>query len=146
MSGRSILVAPVMREDSRRTFYLPEGIWYDFFSKEPADGRQWLTRDCALDRIPIWLRGGSVIPLGPVVQSTSELTDETPLELLVLLDKDKRAAGEFHVNRQTTYSITAHGSGEQVHVSIGKGLPLAKVRVFGQAGEFAGEDIILKLA
>lgn len=146
MSGRSILVAPVMREDNRRTFYLPEGVWYDFFSKEPVDGRQWISRDCPLDRIPIWLRGGSVIPFGPVVQSTSELTDETPLELLVLLDKDERASGEFHVNRETAYSIAAHSSGEQVHVTIDKGLPLARVRVFGQTGEFAGDDVIVKLA
>jgi alpha-glucosidase (family GH31 glycosyl hydrolase) len=146
MSGRSILVAPVMREDTRRTFYLPEGVWYDFFSKEPVDGRQWLSRDCPLHRIPAWLRGGSVIPFGPIVQSTRELTDATPLEFVVFLDRDEKAAGEFHLNRETAYFITAHGSGGQVHVTAGKGLPLAKVRVFGQSGEFADEDVILTLA
>ncbi|MDZ7783552.1 MAG: glycoside hydrolase family 31 protein [Halioglobus sp.] len=146
MSGRSILVAPVMREDTRRTFYLPEGVWYDFFSKELLDGRQWITRDCPLNRIPVWLKGGSVIPFGPVVQSTSELTDDTPLEFVVLLDSDNKAAGEFNMSRQASYLITAESDGERVLVTIGEDLPLAKVRVFGQTGEFASDDVVLKPA
>jgi alpha-D-xyloside xylohydrolase len=144
MCGTSILVAPVMREDSQRTFYLPEGLWYDFFSKESSDGRQWITQDCALNRIPIWLKGGSVIPFGPVVQSTSELTDETPLELVILLDQQKKASGLFHVNKKSASIITAECKDGQVLVTIGKGLSLEMIRVFGQTGEISGENIILK--
>jgi alpha-D-xyloside xylohydrolase len=145
MSGRSILVAPVMREDSRRTFYLPEGVWYDFFNKEASNGRQWITQDCPLNRIPIWLKGGSVIPLGPVVQSTDELSDETPLEFLVLLDQSNQAGGNFHLNRKRSYTIKAQSNGSQVIVTLGKDLPVENVRIFGHSGEFAGEDIVLEV-
>lgn len=144
MSGGSILVAPVMRAEYTRTFYLPEGIWYDLFSKAPMQGRQWVTQDCPLDRIPVWLKGGSIVPFGPVVQSTSELTDETPLEFVVLLDKDNKASGEFHLNRKSSFIIRAENDGEQVVVSLGEGLSVEKVRVFGQTGEIASEDVILK--
>src|SRR5690606_868157 len=64
MSGRSILVAPIMqemgemRENSPRTFYLPEGIWYNFFSRQALVGRQWITQDYSLNSIPVFLRGG----------------------------------------------------------------------------------------
>jgi len=144
MCGRSILVAPVMREDSRRTHYLPEGVWYDFFTREAVDGRRWMTTDCPLDRIPIWLRGGSIIPFGPVVQSTSELADDTPLEYLVFLDRDGSAAGLFHLNRHVSATLTAQSRDGQVEVSIGKDLPLERVRVFGPTGELAGEDITVR--
>lgn len=144
MSGRSILVAPVMREDGNRSVYLPEGVWYDFFSKESKEGRQWITQDCPIDRIPIWLKGGSVIPFGPVVQSTSELTDETPLELVILLDQDKRASGVFNLNKQSSISITVESKNGQVLVAVGNGLSVENIRVFAQAGEIAREDILLE--
>jgi alpha-D-xyloside xylohydrolase len=144
MSGRSILVAPVMREETRRTFYLPEGVWYDFFNKEASNGRQWITQDCPLNRIPVWLKGGSIIPFGPVVQSTNELSEETPLEWIVLLDQGNQAAGHFHLNRKQSSTITAQGDGSQVIVTLGKDLPVENVRVFGQAGEIAREDIKLE--
>jgi alpha-glucosidase (family GH31 glycosyl hydrolase) len=146
--GRGILVAPIMqemgemREEASRTCYLPEGVWYDFFSKEPVQGKQWITRDCPLERIPVWLKGGSVIPLGPTVQSTNELTDETPLEFVVLLDQDNSASGEFHLNRKSCSILTAKSHDGKVVVTLGKGLPVKKMRVFGQAGEIAEQDII----
>jgi alpha-D-xyloside xylohydrolase len=144
MSGRSILVAPVMREDGNRSVYLPEGVWYDFFSKESKEGRQWTTQDCPIDRIPIWLKGGSVIPFGPVVQSTSELTDETPVELVILLDQDKCASGVFNLNKQSAISITVESKNGQVLVAVGNGLSVENIRVFAQAGEIAREDILLE--
>lgn len=144
MCGRSILVAPVMREDASRTHYLPEGLWYDFFSKESLVGQRWITQDCPLERIPIWLKGGSIIPFGPVVQSTSELTNETPLEFVVLLDQNKNAAGKFQTSRDSSSTVTAENQWGKVLISVGDGLPLKNVRVFGPTGEIAQEDIVLK--
>ncbi|MCB1615133.1 MAG: glycoside hydrolase family 31 protein [Pseudomonadales bacterium] len=150
MSGRSILVAPIMqemgemRDVNSRTFYLPEGIWYDFFSKECKAGRQWITQDYPIDKIPIWFKGGSVVPFGPVVQSTSELGDETPLDLVVLLDQHDKAAGQFHLNKNSVFQLTAESRDGQVSVSITKGLPVSEVRVFGPAGEIERENIVLQ--
>lgn len=143
MCGRSILVAPIMREDSRRTCYLPEGVWYDFFSKRSQDGGRWITEDCPLEKIPVWLKGGSVIPFGPVVQSTSELSDETPLELIVLLDLEGSAGGLFHINRKSSCPIRAERRFEEVVVTIGRSFPLEKVRVYGPEGEVAMEHIVV---
>ncbi len=143
MCGRSILVAPIMREDSRRTCYLPEGVWYDFFSKRSQDGGRWITADCPLEKIPVWLKGGSVIPFGPVVQSTSELSDETPLELIVLLDLEGNAGGLFHINRKSSCPIRAERRLEGVVVTIGRNFPLEKVRVYGPEGEVAMEHIVV---
>jgi alpha-D-xyloside xylohydrolase len=150
MCGTNILVAPIMqvmgeqREETKRTHYLPEGLWYDLFSKEFLLGKQWVTRDYPLDRIPVWLKGGSVIPLGPLVQSTNELTDATPLEFILLLDENQKAKGVFHLSKNKSFVIKAESREGQVIVTFEKDLPLAKVRVFGTSGEIAGGNVLLK--
>ncbi len=63
--GESILVAPIVDETNRRKVYLPQGIWYDYWTDEPyynyTDGR-WITVDAPLDRLPLFVRGGAIIP------------------------------------------------------------------------------------
>jgi len=144
LCGHAILVAPVMRQDPKRTFYLPDGLWYNFFDKEPVPGNQWITRDCPLDRIPIWLKGGCIIPLGPVVQSTADLTDQTPLEFVVLLDQDMKSSGLFHLNRHSSCEMSVTCADGKARVTVSKDLPVANIRVFGPDGEVAKNQIIVE--
>ncbi len=80
--GRALLVAPILDATDRRAVWLPAGTWVDFWTGERVAGGRWLEVQAGLDRIPVWARGGSVVPLGPVVQHTGEATD-APLELHV---------------------------------------------------------------
>jgi alpha-glucosidase len=50
--------------------YLPGGPWYDFWSGEKLSGE--VTADAPLERMPLYVRAGSVLPLGPVLQHTGE--------------------------------------------------------------------------
>ncbi len=141
MCGSNILVAPIMRKSSERTFYLPEGLWYEFFSKECVGGKQWMTREYDLEKIPIWLKAGSIIPFGPVIQNTTELTDQTPLNLILLLDHNGKAGYQFYQNQDSVVDIKAWSQGEQVMVTIDGDMQLAKVHVFGSIGEIDSESI-----
>jgi len=141
MCGRNILVAPIMRESSERTFYLPEGLWYEFFSKERFEGNRWITRDYRLEQMPVFLRAGSIIPFGPEVQSTAALTEETRLEWIVLLDEQGKASCQFHQNRESTIVTRASSEEEQVLVTMNKVIPLKQIRVFGPKGEIDGHQI-----
>ena len=63
MLGRSLLVAPVTEISSGRVeVYLPEGEWYGFFDGERYEPGTHIF-ECELDEIPVFVRGGSVIPL-----------------------------------------------------------------------------------
>lgn len=73
MFGPDILVVPVLREDGRVTLHLPAGSWHDLWTGEVIDGPRTLTRIVPLDRIPLFLRAGAVLPLGPSVRHTGEL-------------------------------------------------------------------------
>jgi len=62
--GEALLIAPVAWEGrTEQAVYLPEGLWYDFWTGERFEGRQVVTVATPKDRIPVFARGGSVIGL-----------------------------------------------------------------------------------
>ena len=62
--GTDLLVAPVTAAGATsRQVYLPRGDWYDWHSKEHVGGRQFVMAPTPMDRIPIYARGGAVIPM-----------------------------------------------------------------------------------
>jgi alpha-D-xyloside xylohydrolase len=73
MLGDALLVAPVFSPDDRRRAYLPAGTWTDWWTGDPTDGPRWLDLDVPLDRVPIWIREGHAVPLGPVQQHVGEV-------------------------------------------------------------------------
>ena len=81
--GRSLLVAPVTAYKARsRRVYLPgkgQG-WYDFYSGKHYDGGQEITVDAPVDRIPLFVKAGAIVPMGPDEQYTGEKPD-APLTL-----------------------------------------------------------------
>ena len=73
MCGDAFLVAPVFEESAdRRSVYLPAGSWYDFWTDQHFHGPAWIDVDAPLERLPLFVRGGSVVPMGPVMQYVGE--------------------------------------------------------------------------
>jgi len=64
--GSDLLIAPVVGPGvTARQVYLPAGDWYDWHTGELIGGSRFLTVATPLDRIPIYARGGAVIPMWP---------------------------------------------------------------------------------
>ena len=64
MLGPSLLVAPVVQQGAdKRMVYLPQGEWYDYWTKEKLTGPRWLIREAPLDTCPLYVRAGSVLPM-----------------------------------------------------------------------------------
>lgn len=78
--GADMLVAPVVRPDDRVTVYLPEGHWVDYWTKQVTPGGRWLDVDAPLDILPLWIRAGAIIPMGPA----QSYIGEKPLDPLTL--------------------------------------------------------------
>src|SRR5436305_15151291 len=66
--GRAFLVAPVLEAGAmRRKVYLPgRGAWFDFWTGARAAGGQTVDADAPSDRMPVFVRAGSIVPRGPV--------------------------------------------------------------------------------
>ncbi|MGN6376230.1 MAG: TIM-barrel domain-containing protein [Sphingomonas sp.] len=83
--GHSLLVAPVTEYRARsRRVYLPGsgGSWYDFYSGKRYTAGQEVTVDAPVDRMPLFVKAGSIIPTGPDEQYTGQRPD-APLTLNV---------------------------------------------------------------
>jgi alpha-D-xyloside xylohydrolase len=88
--GDSLLVNPVTEPlATSRNVVLPVGDnWVDFWTGQTYRGGQTIVADAPLNRIPILVKEGSIVPMGPVVQSAAE--QQEPLEIRVYRGKDAR--------------------------------------------------------
>ena len=81
--GKNILIAPVVEKGATvRRVYLPRGAWYDFWTHERVEGGREISRPVDLETMPLYVREGSILPLGPVKQFTGEIVDE-PLSVSI---------------------------------------------------------------
>jgi alpha-glucosidase (family GH31 glycosyl hydrolase) len=81
--GRDMLVAPVCEKGAiSRRVYLPHGDWHDFWTGERSEGGREISRDVDLETLPLFVRAGAILPLGPVKQHTGEKVDG-PLSVTV---------------------------------------------------------------
>lgn len=71
--GDSFLVVPVMEPGlDSMSFYLPEGGWYDYWTNEFIYGDQFMTVPLTMDKIPLYVKAGSIIPTIDPITSTDE--------------------------------------------------------------------------
>jgi len=73
MFGDALLIAPVLEKGaSKRKLYLPNGVWYDFFKpSKKYNGGEWIEVDVNAESIPVFVKGGSVIPMRPAFENTA---------------------------------------------------------------------------
>jgi len=91
MFGPAFLVAPVTEQGQvEKDVYLPAGSdWYDFWTKEKLAGGRWVKVAAPIDRMPVFVKAGSVVPIGADIQSTA--MKQAIAEIQVYPGKD----GEF---------------------------------------------------
>jgi len=85
MFGPALLVSPVLAPEVKLwQVYLPQSLggWFDFWTGEKFDGGRTLSADSPLERIPLHVRAGSILPLGPTLQFSDEKPAE-PIELRI---------------------------------------------------------------
>lgn len=75
--GPSLLVAPVESTKELTKVYFPEGDWYDFFTGQKYEGNSEVAVECPLEKLPVFAKAGSIIPMQSLVQSTSEKPSDT---------------------------------------------------------------------
>jgi alpha-glucosidase len=100
MLGDRLLAAPVLAKNGERKIYLPAGNWFDGNTGKAVAGAQTLDlTPVPLDVIPFYVRAGTILPLGPVIQSTAEAED--PLEVRIYPGAD--AAFSLYEDDGDTY-------------------------------------------
>ena len=87
MFGPALLVNPVSAMGATsRALYLPAGTWYDFWSGSTTAGGKTVTASAPLSQLPLYVRAGSILPMGPMIQYAMQSAD--PIEIRVYPGKD----------------------------------------------------------
>lgn len=85
--GKGLLAAPLLTEGGKRSIYLPKDTWYDYYSGQVIEGPKTISVSKALDEIPVYVRAGTILPVGPVIQYSEE-TPAAPLEIHIYPGKN----------------------------------------------------------
>jgi alpha-D-xyloside xylohydrolase len=87
MFGPALLVNPVTTAGATsRQVYLPAGTWYDFWTGSAVNGGSSQTVGAPLSTIPVFVRAGSIVPMGPNIQYATQSID--PLEVRIYKGAD----------------------------------------------------------
>ena len=136
--GDALLVAPVLAPgQTARHVYLPQGTWVDWYTGERHAGGQFITAAAPLDRIPLFARGGRIIPAYATAPSST--MDHYPelLELhFIVPDEDGEFFSQLHEDdgitsgfqsgafRRTTFCLTRQKDRVRVSARVaGHGFP-----------------------
>jgi alpha-D-xyloside xylohydrolase len=134
MFGPSILVNPVTQEGatSRPVYLPPSAGWFDFWTgvKSPADS--YIAAPAPLNRIPLYVKAGSILPLGPEVEYAGE-ESTSPLVLRIYRGAD--AAFDLYDDAGDTYD---YEKGEHSIIPIRWNDAAATLTIGNREGHYPG--------
>lgn len=92
MVGDGLLAAPILAPaQTARRVYLPRGAWYDFWSGRRIEGGQTIVVDAPLEKVPLFVRGGTILPFAPPMDYVGQKPWDS-LHCLVYPDDSGRAS------------------------------------------------------
>jgi len=108
--GPAILVSPVTTQGATsRRVYLPKATWYDFWTGAKVEGGKYIDAEAPLEKLPLFVRAGSIIPMGPTMEWSTEKPAD-PIEVRVYPGAD----GDFTLyedeNDNYNYSKGQHAT------------------------------------
>jgi alpha-D-xyloside xylohydrolase len=132
MYGPAILVSPVTAAGATsRSVYLPAGTWYDFWTGAPQTGGAQVTADAPLSKIPLYIKGGSIVPMGPKIQYATQSVD--PLEIRIYKGAD--ASFTLYEDEGDTYS---YETGEHAEITFTWKDATQQLTIGARSGSFTG--------
>ena len=134
MFGPAVLVSPVTEEGAtERSLYLPPApVWYDFWSGKQMKSDQRIDAPAPLDRIPLYVKAGSILPLGPEIEYAGEKRD-APVELRVYRGADGHF--DLYEDQGDTYN---YERGEKAVIPIDWSEASQTLTIGGRTGSYPG--------
>jgi alpha-D-xyloside xylohydrolase len=132
--GNAFLVAPVYKYQARsRPVYLPAGTsWYDFHTGKRFECGQTVEAAAPLGRMPLYVRAGSIVPVGPDLQYSSE---KKPGDITLLVFPGENGTFELYEDDAVSYG---YEKGEFSRIPIGYIDSIGSVVVGARSGSYPG--------
>ncbi len=137
MLGEHLLLCPIVTAGATsREIVLPGGEWHDFWSEQSWPGGQTIRYDAPLERMPILVRGGSILPMGPVLQHIPEGHQFEVLEYHAWGPYPSEGLFLDDDGWSTAYQ---RGAFSQTRIRAEKPGHILRIRVSGAQGNFEGQ-------
>ncbi|MFN8095032.1 MAG: glycoside hydrolase family 31 protein [Vicinamibacteria bacterium] len=131
--GPAFLVSPVTEPGATsRSVYLPAGDWYDFWTGERVAGGRTIDAAAPYEKMPLFVRAGSIVPFGPELQWTGEKPAD-PVRLVVYTGRD----GSFTLHEDDG-ETNAHETGAFSTIPLSWSEAKRTLTIGARSGEFAG--------
>ena len=130
MFGRAFLIAPITESGvTNQEVYLPESsLWYNFWTGERFDGGKTVQTHAPLDILPLYVKAGSIIPIGPAIQYSDEkLADELEIRIYegadgeFILYEDESDNYNYEKEMNAEISFTWNNTNKTLTISDRKG-------------------------
>ncbi|RZL47437.1 MAG: DUF5110 domain-containing protein, partial [Pedobacter sp.] len=130
MFGDNMMIAPVTTKGAiTRSVYLPKGIWFNYWTNEKYEGKTNHHVVAPLDTLPIFVKGGSIIPMQPEMR----FAGEKPVDVITLaifpygkssyeLYEDDNLSLQYQKGNFAKTKITANLTGSNLAINIDKPL------------------------
>jgi len=141
MFGPAFLVCPVtepLNAKGTRSVYLPgSGVWFDFWTGKQFNGGQSVAANAPIETLPLFVKGGSIVPMGPLLQYATEKPAD-PLEIRIypgedasfLLYEDENDTYNYEKGKYATVKFTWNDLSRRLTISdrqgIFQGMPLKR--------------------
>lgn len=163
--GKSLLVCPVVNYKERvKEVYLPAGGWFNFWTNEAITGNRKIKANAALDQIPVFVKAGTILPIGPKVQYAAQKTKESlrikiypgkDAEFTLYLDDNESYNYEKGVYSELVFSYSEAKkeitikNGKGKYIDFSKNPMVVTLEMIGKQKQenavFSGTEIIVKL-
>jgi alpha-glucosidase len=133
MIGGDLLAAPILKPGlTARLVYLPAGVWFDYWTGARLEGGRMVRVEAPLETVPLFVRGGAILPLGPEMNYVGE-KPTNPVQFEIYQDAKGEASTSLYEDdglteayrqgdfRQTSLSYRHTPAGDQIDLSSPKG-------------------------
>ena len=119
MLGDALLVAPIFNDQGIAEYYLPEGLWTDFFTGEEKRGPGWINEKHGYLSIPLMVRENSIVCLGSTEgRPDYDYGNHAELCLYSLKDGKEASTVIYGMDQREELIMTASRNGNQIHIIV----------------------------
>ena len=145
MLGDNLLVAPIFNDESKAEYYLPKGLWTDFFTGEEKCGGTWITETCGYLDIPLMVKENSIVAVGSHDDRPDyDYADGVELRVYTLMNGVPAATTVYGMDQQTALTTTVTRNGREISFSVETDKPFTIRLVNVQVKDGEGVDYIVK--
>ncbi|WP_368657759.1 alpha-xylosidase [Metabacillus halosaccharovorans] len=117
MLGNSLLVAPIMNEEGVGSYYLPQGKWTHYLTKEVVEGGTWRTENYDYLSLPLFIKENSILAIGHDDDRPDyEFANNVTFEFYQLQDNQQATAFVTDINGNIKGEIKAVKQNNSIHI------------------------------